>query len=503
MLGDRAIIASSESLQLSPALVWCDVVEFHRALAEEQWSDALALYRGDFLDGFFVRNASDFDQWALAERARLRTLATRGAAALTVALHRADRVPEAVSAAERALELAPYDEGLFRALVRLLIVAENPARAEAVAQGFIERLAIDLAISPSGETMQLVRKTRPRLTESIVVIAGNRVRRKHRRGTDAVTRRIIAQGRHLWHQRTRSSIERAIEYFTRAVARDPRAVDAWCGLAHSWIVMGGRGYAPCAEAIERGTASAERAMALDDTMPSAHTSIGGLNILRRRWHDAESALRRAIHLDPLTAEAHHWLSLTLLSGFGSREEAIREETIAASLNPLAPTWMGSLGWQRYLRAEYDLSRANVEPAVDLNADFEEGIAGLTRAAARLGDEATVRTTIAAGLARRHDLRGDLLAEQASALAVLGGTRHARLLMREASDAGAMPLNLALAWASMGEARRALEDLARESFLVYWAPQALWWDPRLDLLRDDKRFLRVLERVEQVWSPEWS
>src|SRR6476646_6188857 len=38
MLGDRAIIASSESLQLSPALVWSDVVEFHRALAEERWS---------------------------------------------------------------------------------------------------------------------------------------------------------------------------------------------------------------------------------------------------------------------------------------------------------------------------------------------------------------------------------------------------------------------------------------------------------------------------------
>ena len=50
---------------------------------------------------------------------------------------------------------------------------------------------------------------------------------------------------------------------------------------------------------------------------------------------------------------------------------------------------------------------------------------------------------------------------------------------------------------------ALECLARESFLVYWSPQAVWWDPRLDLLRDDKRFVRVLERVAQVWSPEWS
>ena len=76
-------------------------------------------------------------------------------------------------------------------------------------------------------------------------------------------------------------------------------------------------------------------------------------------------------------------------------------------------------------------------------------------------------------------------------------------MLEASHVGAMPLHLALAWASLGEAERALEYLARESFLVYWAPQALWWDPRFDLLRDDKRFIRVLQRVHQVWSPQWS
>ena len=80
-LGADAIIASGEALRLSPDLVWADVVEFRAALAEQRWSDALELYRGDFLDGFFVRNASDFDQWAMAERTRLRGLATRAASA--------------------------------------------------------------------------------------------------------------------------------------------------------------------------------------------------------------------------------------------------------------------------------------------------------------------------------------------------------------------------------------------------------------------------------------
>jgi tetratricopeptide (TPR) repeat protein len=459
------------------------------------------LYRGDFLDGFFVRNSADFDQWALAERTRLRGSATRAASALAGALQRMGRIPEAATAAECALEFAPCDETLFRDLIRLLITADNRARAEAVARGFIERLTLELGVSPSAETMRLLRDARALgHAETIVVVAPREPRRPRARNIDSMTAGIIAQGRHHWHQRTRRSVERGISYFTRAIERDARAVDAWCGLADSWILMGGRGYAPVADAIEHAAASADRALALDDSLSSAHTSIGGVHILRRRWRDAESAFRCAISLNPENADAHHWLSLTLLTGFGARDEALREQTIAAGLNPVSSMQVGSLGWQRYLRGEYELSRSNMEPAVDLNADFEEGHAGLARVAARLGDEATVMTSIAAGLTRRGDLRGDLLAEQASALAVLGDSRRARALVLEATECGAMPINLALAWASLGDGCRALECLTRESFVVYWAPQAVWWDPRLDQIRDDARFACVRQRVEQVWLP---
>ena len=141
-------------------------------------------------------------------------------------------------------------------------------------------------------------------------------------------------------------------------------------------------------------------------------------------------------------------------GTGAREEAIREQMLAANLNPVSPIAVGNLGWQQYLRGEYELSRSSMEPAVDLSSDFEEGHAGLACAAARLGDESTVMTTIAAGLARRGDLRGDLLAEQASALAILGESCRARELAREATEHPALPINLALAWArALGRVKR--------------------------------------------------
>ena len=281
-LGDAAITASSETLRLAPEVVWSDVAEFRNALADERWSDALELYRGDFLDGFNLRNAADFDQWASTERDRLRASATRAASALANALERAGRIGEAVAAGERRLELAVHDEAALRDLVRLLNVSGNRARAAAVARGFVERLALELGTSPSAETMRLVREARvPGHVEPIVVVA-RESRRRRGRNIDALTASIIARGRHHWHQRTLVSVERALGYFTRAVERDDRAVPAWCGLADSWVVMGGRGYASVTDAIAGAEASAERALMLDDRLSNVHVSIGGINILRRR-----------------------------------------------------------------------------------------------------------------------------------------------------------------------------------------------------------------------------
>lgn len=503
-LGERAIIATGETLQLAPDVVWTDIAEFRAAIAERRWDDALQLYRGDFLEGFHVRNVADFDQWLLAERDRLRAMAARAGSALADAHRQAGRHPEAILAAERVLEIVPGDENAVRELVRLLVATDNHARAQSVARSFIEYLASELGVAPSVETTRLLRQLRAVGDgEPVVVVPPSPVSgrsRNHR--VDSVTASLILRGRHQWNHRTRGALERAIQYFTTAVERDPRAAEAWCGLADSWSVMAGRGYAPAEIGIDRAAASVGRALALDDGSSATFTSLGGVNMIRRRWTDAESALRRAIALDPQNANPRHWLSMTLMTGFGLREEALREQAIAVSINPVLPMPVGSLGWQQYLRGEYVLSRSQMEPAVDLGADFEEGHAGLARAAARLGDESTVVRTIESGINKRIDLRGDLLAEQASAYAVLGDLPRARRLASLASRHNPKPINLALAWASAAEPRKALDCLERESFLVYWAPQAVWWDPRFDTIRDRPGFNRVLERVGQVWPTEW-
>ena len=75
----ESVFQGTDPLQLNPLVVTSDVTEFETALARGELEEAVALYGGPFLDGFFLNNAGEFERWVEGERARftdryLRTL---------------------------------------------------------------------------------------------------------------------------------------------------------------------------------------------------------------------------------------------------------------------------------------------------------------------------------------------------------------------------------------------------------------------------------------------
>src|SRR5688500_13724137 len=71
-LGGEVIVShNGDSLSIAPSLVWCDVIAFDDASRQSSAESALELYRGDFLEGFHVANAPDFERWLDGERQRL------------------------------------------------------------------------------------------------------------------------------------------------------------------------------------------------------------------------------------------------------------------------------------------------------------------------------------------------------------------------------------------------------------------------------------------------
>jgi len=117
---------------------------------------ALALYRGDLLEGFYVREAPDFEQWLLLQRAHYREAAINGLHALAGFHEQGGDLPSAITYTRRLLALEPWREEAHRQLMTLL--ARSGQRAAALAQFDVCRqtLAEELAVDPAAETVALL-----------------------------------------------------------------------------------------------------------------------------------------------------------------------------------------------------------------------------------------------------------------------------------------------------------------------------------------------------------
>lgn len=164
-LGDHMAITRQHVTLVRGAGFWLDVAEFTAAAdgeTIEELEEAVALYRGDFLDGFVVRDAPEFEHWMLAEQARLKAimLSVLQELAGRIANEGAAGRAKAIAYTERLLQLEPWREEAHRQL--MLLLAEDGRRGAALAQFESCRSALEeeLAVAPGEETVTLFERIR-------------------------------------------------------------------------------------------------------------------------------------------------------------------------------------------------------------------------------------------------------------------------------------------------------------------------------------------------------
>ncbi|MCB0128466.1 MAG: AAA family ATPase, partial [Caldilineaceae bacterium] len=149
---------------------WLDVAAFaaildktEAALADTAMTDlqkAVALYQGEFLAGFYVDNAPDFEAWVRTERERLHQLYYH---ALTCLIHHTERatdLSQAIDYTQQLLQVEPTDEEAHRRLMTLYVC--NGQRSSALAQYELccKLLAAELDVEPATETTALYQRIR-------------------------------------------------------------------------------------------------------------------------------------------------------------------------------------------------------------------------------------------------------------------------------------------------------------------------------------------------------
>jgi len=123
-------------------------------------TDSLRLYRGDFLEGFHVRDAPDFEDWMLAERARLRELALQALHTLTQFHASRGNFSEAMTYASRLLTFDPWREEAHRQLMLLQARTGQWTAALSQYETCKKILGKELGVQPSLETTALYERIR-------------------------------------------------------------------------------------------------------------------------------------------------------------------------------------------------------------------------------------------------------------------------------------------------------------------------------------------------------
>jgi TolB-like protein/DNA-binding winged helix-turn-helix (wHTH) protein/Flp pilus assembly protein TadD len=304
------------------------------------------------------------------------------------------------------------------------------------------------------------------------------------------------KGRYYWNKRTADGMQKAEVYFQQAIDSDPTYAAAYSGLADCNSGLTWHGFKAPVDALPKAYAAARRAVEIDPQSAEAHASMGLVLSHLWDWAGSEAEFKRALELDPQYANAHHWYG-DYLSIKGRHNEALAEASRALELDPLnlvIGTWVAL----RYYQA-HNYSRAieQARNSVELDSNFAAAhlLLGEGYVQAGLQSEGLSELKRAATLSGGSPL---YTAQVGVALAVAGRKREA---LRIAHELGTIsrkhyvsPYGLAQIYAALNSKEETFKWLQ-----AAYIDRAVWMeylavDPIFDRYRSDDRFQELLRRI---------
>jgi TolB-like protein/Tfp pilus assembly protein PilF len=165
------------------------------------------------------------------------------------------------------------------------------------------------------------------------------------RSTNPEAQRLLLLGRHLSERKTPEGYAQANVYLRQALTLDPGFASAWAELAavHARMCSAAIGLEERRLEATRAHEALERALALGPDLAEVHATLGWVSItVDNNWERADSALRRALELEPAYPFALRLSGVVARTGgdFARSEVTLRQ---AAALDPLSSSPFHNLG----------------------------------------------------------------------------------------------------------------------------------------------------------------
>lgn len=305
---------------------------------------------------------------------------------------------------------------------------------------------------------------------------------------------LLLKGRFYWNKGATEHRKKAIEYYKQAAAIDQNLALAYADLSIAYILLVSNGLLDPGEFKTRALEAANKALKLDPNLAEAHLALAWFNLNAWEWSGAEREYQRAIELNPNLSRAHNGYAY-YLSFVGRHDEAIAENKLAKTLDPISLITNADAGNIHYLARQYDRGLAELNNAVELDPNFATTYvySGYIHAAKEMYQEAV------AAYQKAIELTGETTSRQiflGAAYAGMGESERARNIIKQLEDTEeyVSPGELAILYAALSENDKAFALLEKAYDERDLQLQYLKVDPAYDSLRSDSRFRNLLKRV---------
>jgi TolB-like protein/DNA-binding winged helix-turn-helix (wHTH) protein/Tfp pilus assembly protein PilF len=295
-------------------------------------------------------------------------------------------------------------------------------------------------------------------------------------------------------------LQKSIEYYNQAIKLDPNFAPAYAHMARAYFFLAFFGAVSPKEGWSKVKEAAELAVEKDEHLPEGHGALG-LAKLHYDWDfvGAEREFERGLELNPNNADIHHDFAHYLMA-MGRVAESEAESKRALALDPMGDVLNSCLCWHSFAARDYDQSVRLAQKFLTSQPDdpWELTILGWDYEQKGMPEQAVAKFRKAVEVTKDTSFNSFFLAALGHGYALAGSRPEAGKVLQTLSDRGkksyVSSFDLAMIHAGLGEKDEAFTLLEksigeRSTFLVDTK-----WEPRLDPLRSDPRFIPILKQI---------
>jgi TolB-like protein/tetratricopeptide (TPR) repeat protein len=303
---------------------------------------------------------------------------------------------------------------------------------------------------------------------------------------------LYLQGLFLSDKSTEEALRKSLQFFGRALEKDPRFARAWTGIAKSWLWLADA-YVEPLEAYSNVREAAVNAINIDDSEAEAHVYLAETKrILDWDLRGAEVEYARALEVDSNSTPSNYFIA-AFYAAIGDREKALTYLSRTAKIDP-ASLWVSNFACEIYRYfGSIDEAMAAGERSLQLDPTFlysEPLLAALYREMGRFDDAIALYK-------KSEDVSGRVPFGLAITYAKMNRREEAREILKAAcaSRGGYTPGDaIAHVHVVLGENEEALRELGRAYDEHSSSLHFIGIAPEFVPLRHDNRFVSIVEKI---------